>query len=93
MTVRDLATSSIPYYNRVFEVDVDFIDHTLLICVSDGAVWRLLLELQSAADFFDHVSSALAKRNLKVRIRGAPHGFPGALPSKKDLAHRTYDPG
>lgn len=38
VTARDLTTSPIPYNNHVFKIDVDFIDHTLLICVSDGAV-------------------------------------------------------
>ena len=34
---RGLTTSTIPFGRRVFQVDVDFLDHRLAIQVSDGS--------------------------------------------------------
>jgi hypothetical protein len=37
VTVRGLTTSPIPYGERAFQIDFDFIDHALRIETSDGA--------------------------------------------------------
>jgi hypothetical protein len=50
VTARGLTTLPIPYNNRAFEIDFDFIDHALLIRVSDGTE-RLPLQAQSVANF------------------------------------------
>jgi hypothetical protein len=45
-----LTTSPIPYDGRIFEIDFDFIDQTLLIRASDGAVGcRVLYSSNSGA--------------------------------------------
>lgn len=36
VTSRGLTTSTIPYENRTFQIDFDFIEHKLLISTSDG---------------------------------------------------------
>src|SRR5690606_32440691 len=43
VTARGLTTSPIPDGGRVFEIDFDFIDHALVIRVSDGSERRLAL--------------------------------------------------
>src|SRR5438132_9803600 len=43
VTPRGLTTSSIPYGERVFQIDLDFIDHALRIETSDGSRWRMPL--------------------------------------------------
>jgi hypothetical protein len=50
VTARGLTTLPIPYNNRAFEIDFDFIDHALLIRVSDGTE-RLPLQAQSVENF------------------------------------------
>src|SRR6266436_4650310 len=43
VTSRGLTTSPIPYGNRTFEIDFDFIDHSLPIRTSDGITRSLAL--------------------------------------------------
>src|SRR3977135_338653 len=54
-----LTTSPIPYGERIFEIEFDFIDHKLLIKCSDGAATELALRPQSVADFYAEVMEAL----------------------------------
>ena len=51
LTARGLTTSTIPFGQRVFQVDFDFIDHRLAIHVSDGRLWSVPLVARSVADF------------------------------------------
>src|ERR1700731_1381872 len=43
VTARGLTTSAIPYGNRTFQIDFDFIDHILCISDSDGATRQFAL--------------------------------------------------
>src|ERR1700733_13624788 len=52
VTARGLTTSPIPDGTRTFQIDFDFIDHTLRISTSDGATRRLELAGQSVAKFY-----------------------------------------
>ncbi|HET7159789.1 MAG TPA: DUF5996 family protein [Burkholderiales bacterium] len=87
-----LTTSPIPYGPRVFEVDFDFIDHALLIRVSDAREQRLALKTQSVADFYAAFMSALNELNLNVSIHGAPNEVADAIPFDQDRIHTAYDP-
>src|SRR5262245_46347677 len=51
LTARGLTTSPIPYGERVFEIDFDFIDHRLGVRTSEGAVRTLGLRPMSVARF------------------------------------------
>ena len=51
VTARGLTTSTIPYGNRAFQIDFDFIDHTLRISMSDGTRKEVQLYPRSVADF------------------------------------------
>jgi hypothetical protein len=92
VTARGLTTSPIHYNGRVFEIDFDFIDHALLIKVSDGSERRLPLKPQSVADFYAAVMTALTELDLKVKIHGAPNEVADAIPFADDRAHQAYDP-
>src|SRR5262252_3315087 len=47
---RGLTTSPIPYGNRTFQIDFDFLSHQLLLQSSDGGVGSLALKPQSVAE-------------------------------------------
>ena len=66
VTARGLTTSPIPYGERAFQIDFDFVDHVLRIETSDGPQWRMPLRAQSVADFHAAVMAALA--NLGIRV-------------------------
>src|SRR5947199_2335714 len=51
VNARGLTTSLIPYQDREFELQFDFIRHQLVVEVSSGAVRKLPLVPRSVADF------------------------------------------
>jgi Family of unknown function (DUF5996) len=91
VTPRGLTTSPIPYGEREFQIDFDFIDHALLIQTSDGETRRLALEPRSVAEFYDALMAALAEAGIHVRIYGRPNEVANPIPFREDRAHAAYD--
>ena len=52
VTSRGLTTSPVPYGNRTFQIDFDFIGHQVAIQSSDGGVAGFSLQPQSVAAFY-----------------------------------------
>jgi hypothetical protein len=92
MTPRGLTTSTMPYGNRTFSVDVDFLDHALTVRANDGAVRRLALAPRSVADFYAEYLAALTSLgfDLAFRRRG-PVEVVTAIPFADDRQHASYD--
>jgi hypothetical protein len=91
VTSRGLTTSPIPYGERAFQIDFDFIDHALSIQTSDGAVRRLPLEPQTVAEFHDQLLATLAEVGVRVRIHGRPNEVADPIPFREDREHAAYD--
>jgi hypothetical protein len=69
VTCRGLTTSPIPHESgSSFQIDLDFIDHRLIIAVSDGRVETLPLAPCSVADFYQNVMERLKALGLETRI-------------------------
>lgn len=90
-TARGLSTSTIPYENRIFQIDFDFIDQALLIRVNDGSERRLPLQPQSVAEFHGKVLGALDDLDMDIRFDGAPNEMPDPVPFREDTVPRAYD--
>jgi hypothetical protein len=91
VTARGLTTSPIPHGHRLFQIDFDFIDHTLVIEVSDGRTARVPLEPQTVAVFYRRVMDALAGLDIDVRIYAKPNEVADPIPFDRDEVHRAYD--
>jgi Family of unknown function (DUF5996) len=98
VSARGLTTSPMPYRDRIFEIEFDFVDHLLRIECSDGAVTRLDLRPQSVADFYNEVMTALNGLEIDVKIWTMPVEVPApysavreALSFEKDHVHKSYD--
>ncbi len=57
-----------PYGSSTFEIDFDFIDHQLIVQVSDGRVARVALEPQTTATFYGRLMDEMRKLGLHVDI-------------------------
>src|SRR5215210_104936 len=68
VSARGLTTSVMPFDERSFEIEFDFIDHELLIKCSDGSTTTRALRPQSVAAFYEEVMSALRDLGLEVKI-------------------------
>jgi len=91
VTARGLTTSPMPWGTRTFQIDFDFVDHRLVIAVSDGATAVLTLEPRSVADFHREVIARLASLGVPVKIWSMPVEIEGAIPFEQDTAHASYD--
>ena len=91
LTARGLTTSPMPYANRFFEIDFDFIDHRLVIKTSDGAEKIIELVPRSVADFYQEVMSALKSLGLEISIWTMPVEIPDPIPFTEDHQHASYD--
>src|SRR6266481_5484241 len=58
VTPRGLTTSAMPYGGRLFEMEFDFVDHTLNIC-RDDLLRTIALGPRSVADFYSEVMATL----------------------------------
>jgi hypothetical protein len=92
VTSRGLGTSTIPWRDRVFELDFDFIGHLLRISVSDGRARTVALTPRSVADFRRDLFQQLDELGMQIRIDGRPNEVPVAIPFDQDEQHTAYDP-
>jgi hypothetical protein len=91
VTSRGLTTTPIPHGLRTFQIDFDFIDHELVVNVSDGTTARVALEPQTVAMFYRRVMGALRGLDLDVKIHHRPNEVPDPIPFERDEVHRAYD--
>lgn len=91
VTARGLTTSPIPYGERVFQIDFDFIDHQLLVQVNDGARRAMRLAPISVAAFRRELFDHLSELGLHIRIHGTPNEVMEPIPFAEDEIHASYD--
>jgi hypothetical protein len=91
VTARGLTTSLIPHGERQLQIDFDFIDHRLLVSVSDGQMRTLPLTPMSVADFYEKLIGMLGELGIPVRIRELPNEVPDPIPFSQDQVHASYD--
>ncbi|GAA3930117.1 DUF5996 family protein [Hymenobacter algoricola] len=91
LTARGLTTSAMPYEDRSFQIDFDFIDHQLLLQCSDGARRTLKLEPRSVARFYHEVLRLLAELGIRVKIWKVPVELEEPIPFDEDEQHASYD--
>ena len=92
VTSRGLTTSPIPFGSRAFDLTFDFIEHALLIDVSDGGKSRVELRPRSVADFRSELLKALAGLGIMVSINDYPCEIAGAVAFSDDHSHASYEP-
>jgi hypothetical protein len=88
---RGLTTSSIPYGDRSFQLDFDFLDHVLRASASDGGQREIRLAPRSVADFYADLLRSLAELGIRVRINELPNEIPDAIRFSEDRVHASYD--
>jgi Family of unknown function (DUF5996) len=91
VTARGLTTSPIPYGERAFEIDFDFIDHVLCVRTSDGQVRQIALAPMSVAKFYAELFAVMAELGLHIRITTMPSEIADGIPFDQDRTHAAYD--
>jgi hypothetical protein len=91
VTPRGMTTSAIPYRDRAFDCEFDFIDHQLVIRSSDGRGARVALEPRSVADFYAETMARLRECGIDVKIWPVPVEVDNPIPFAEDREHASYD--
>lgn len=91
VTSRGLTTSIIPYNERSFEMEFDFIDHQLLIKCDNGTARTIKLYPRSVADFYDEVMKTLRELNIEIKIWTMPVEVENPIRFTEDTQHASYD--
>jgi len=92
VTARGLTTSPIPYGDRTFQIDFDFLTHQLILQSSDGGTGHVALEPQSVATFYTRLMQEMEKLGLHVNIHRQPNEIADPIRFDRDETHRSYDP-
>jgi hypothetical protein len=92
LTARGMTTGLIPYRERAFTVDFDFVDHNLRVLTDDGAKKELSLVPRTVAAFYREVISMLAALDIVVAINPLPVEVPNPIPFDVNEANSSYDP-
>lgn len=92
VTGRGLSTSLIPGTAVSYEVTFDFVDHRLVIDVTDGRRETLPLEAMSVADFHGRFLDVLSKLGAPTDLHPAPNEVPNPVPFRDQTEPGTYDP-
>ncbi len=92
VSARGLTTSLMPYHNRPFELRFDFLDHQLVLQVSNGSRAAFPLTAMSVADFYQNVMNMLHSNGIEVKIWPMPVEVPDPIRFDQDRIHAAYDP-
>ncbi len=91
VSTRGMTTSPIPYGERVFEMEFDFLDHNLAIRSSDRITNFVPLYPRSVSDFYREVMAVLGAMGLEIKIWPKPVEVSDPIPFPEDEEHASYD--
>lgn len=89
---RGLTTGRIPLAGRDLVVDMDLLNHSVLVSDSLGETRAVPLAGQSVASFYAAFFEALGALGIDVAIKAEPYDQPFDTPFPDDTAHASYDP-
>ena len=91
VSARGLTTSPIPYAKGVFEINFDFIAHTLEIATSLGESRAFRLIPRTVAEFYAELMGAVHSLGIDVKVWPMPVEVPRPVRSNLDESHAAYD--
>src|SRR5258708_21599617 len=91
VTPRGLGTSPIPFEQKTFEMEFDFIAHKLALRTSEGQERSMPLFPRSVADFYREYMACLQPLGIEVSINRKPAEFSDTTPFDQDHHHASYN--
>jgi hypothetical protein len=90
-TIRGFTTAPMPYGTKMLQIDFDFIEHLLIIEVSEGGRSSIPLLPMTVAAFYGQVMAALVGLGTPVHIWPMPVEIAEPIRFEQDLTHCAYD--
>lgn len=91
LTPRGLTTSAVPYEDKSFSIDFDFLSHKLIVQTSFNDGFSFDLEPMTVADFYEKLFGKLKENGIKVEIKAVPDELEKPIPFAEDREHKSYD--
>ncbi len=91
ITPTGLSTLEMPYKNKHFQIDFDFINHKLKVITSDGDLRDFDLDGNSVADFYRKIFAVLSELGIDLKINSTPVEMENPIPFEKDTVNATYE--
>jgi hypothetical protein len=88
---RGLTTSIIPYGNRSFDMEFDFVESKLVIRTTDPKSASITLAPRTVADFYREVMAVMHSLGIDVQIWKMPVEVADPIPFDQDTVHASYD--
>ena len=92
VSARGLSTPPIPYRDRLFEMEFDFLDHNLEIRESNRATKYVPLFARPVAEFYRELMGVLHAISIDVTIWPKPVEVADPIPFSADTVHASYGP-
>jgi hypothetical protein len=93
LTGRGLTTSPMWGGHAGFAIDIDLINHEVIVAVNDGRLERVALDARPVADFYQELMGRLHTLGINPAITTVPSEVENPIPFPEDTVHATYDPG
>ena len=87
-----LTTTPMAYKGLIFQIDVDLIDHQVLIETGEGETRRVALTARPVADFYADFMSNLRALGIRATFRPIPDEVSDPIPFAEDTVHSAYEP-
>jgi hypothetical protein len=92
VTARGLATCALRSHDQTFDIELDLVDHRVIIRRIDGARRELELRPLAVADFYRDLMATLSSLGIDVSIWDHPVELKTeAIPFSQDRVHAAYD--
>src|SRR5436305_8741253 len=92
LTARGLTTSPMWSGRSGFAIDVDLIDHDVVVALNDGRLERIALRARPVAEFYAELMDRLRALEINVSITATPSDAQTPIPFSQDTGHRDYEP-
>jgi hypothetical protein len=90
--VRGLTTRRLHHESTTFQIDFDFVDHSLLVRTHDDRIRSFdLADGVPVANFDARLHEALSELGIDVEIKEHPFGVPMTTPFPQDHEHASWD--
>jgi hypothetical protein len=90
--VRGLTSRRLHHNDTTFQIDFDFVDHTLIVRTHEGRTRSFeLADGVPVADFDLRLHKSLGELGVDVEIKEQPFGVPMTTPFPEDREHASWD--
>ena len=91
ISTKGFSTNPIPYEGRIFQIDFDFKQHTLIVECSNAGRVEMDLYPRTVADFYREFFKKLEMLGIDVKIHARPNEIEPAIPFNENTVNSAYD--